>query len=152
MKIDFNFLDSVMNVCNLIDNSIYDLIIFDFHMMVDKTVNDLKEQLEKIDVVLGCVSDSCCNKHSLFITSLYGIKKTLPIASYNSELVTIDYEMQIPIFFFDYTYPRSKYMLFPGETNDILSSAIRCICDNSNINTLIRKKGFVNSLLGMFIK
>jgi hypothetical protein len=148
MKIDFNFLDSVMNVCNLIDNSIYDLIIFDFHMMVDKTINDLKDYLEHLDKILGYVADACVNKHSLFISSLYGLKKTLPIANYNTEEVTIDYEMQIPIFFFDYSYPRSKYILIPGETNDILSTAIRCIWDDNSLISLIKVKGLINNLFG----
>ena len=67
-------------------------------------------------------------------------------------MVTIDYEMQIPIFFFDYSYPRSKYALFPGETNDILNSAVRCIWDNSEVYTLIKPKGIITNLLKAFKK
>ena len=144
--LDDNNLSNPAYVTSLIDNTNYNLIIFDYHMDVSKTVNHLKEQLEHIDVVLGNVANTCVNKHSLFITSLYGIKKELPLADYNNEMVTIDYEMQIPIFFFDYTYPRSKYGLYPGETNDILNTAIKCLWNNPEIYSLIRTKGLLGSL------
>lgn len=148
MKFDFNALNNALNINNIINNTVYDLIIFDYHMVVDKTVNDLKLGLEEVDKVIGHVTEACVNKNSLFITSLYGIKKEMPIANYNTELVTIDYEMQIPIFFFDYSYLRSKYILLPGETNDILKTAIRCIYDNESIDTLLKVKGFFNNLFG----
>lgn len=144
--LDDNNLSNPTYVTNLIDGTNYNLIIFDYHMDVSKTVNELKAGLEVIDKALGNVVNACVNKHSLFITSLYGIKKELPIAPYNDEMVTIDYEMQIPIFFFDYTYPRSKYTIAPGETNDILNTAIKCIWDNPEIYSLIRTKGFLSSL------
>ena len=147
MALDNNYLSNPANITNLIDMTNYNLIIFDYHMDVSKTINDLKEQLEKIDVVLGNVVKTCENKHSLFITSLYGLKKELPLAPYNSEMVTIDYEMQIPIFFFDYTFPRGKYRLVPGETNDILNTAIRCVWDNKELTTLVKTKGLLTSLL-----
>ncbi len=150
MKLDEGYLSVQNNIVQMIDNSDYDLIIFDYHMDVSKTVNDLKAQLERIDVVLGLVADVCVNKHSLFITSLYGIKKELPVASYNSEMVVIDYQMEIPIFFFDYTYPRSKYTLAPGETNLILLTALKCIWDNDKLESLIRPKGILNNLFGSF--
>ena len=146
MVLDENYFSNIGNVSSIIDNSKYHLIIFDYHMDVSKTINELKEGLEKIDVVLGNVVNTCTNKHSLFITSLYGLKKELPLADYNSEMVTLDYEMQIPIFFYDYTYPRSKYTLVPGETNDILNTAIRCLWNNPEIYSLIRTKGFFGSL------
>ena len=152
MKLNDTYYNDINNITGLIDNSIYDLIIFDYHLDASRTINDLKEQLSKIDIVLGNVAAVCENKHSLFITSLYGIKKTLPLADYNTEMVTIDYEMQIPIFFFDYSYPRSKYALFPGETNDILNSAVRCIWDNSEVYTLIKPKGIITNLLKAFKK
>lgn len=146
MVLDDNYLNNPNNIINVIDNTNYNLIIFDYHMDVSKTINDLKSQLERIDVVLGNVINTCVNKHSLFITSLYGIKKEIPLAEYNGEVVTIDYEMQIPIFLLDYTYPRSKYMLSPGETNDILNTAIRCIWDNPELYSLIKVKGLLNKL------
>ncbi len=146
MNIYDNYFTNPNNIINIIDNTDYNLIIFDYHMDVSKTINDLKMQLEKIDVVLGVVVNTCTNKHSLFITSLYGIKKSLPLADYNSELVTIDYEMQIPIFFYDYTYPRSKYTLAPGETNDILNTTLKCISNNNELYSLIRIKGLLSGI------
>lgn len=148
MKLDNNILKNSDYITNLIDNSIYDLIIFDYYMLVDKTINDLKKQLEEIDVVVGNVANACCNKHSLFVTSLYGTRKTLPLAEYNNELVTIDYEMQIPIFFFDYSYLRSKYVLLPGDTNNILTTAISCIAHDDSLHSLIKTKGLFNNLFG----
>ncbi len=152
MMLNDTYYNDYNNIVNLIDNSPYDLIIFDYYMDNAQTVNDIKANLTKIDVVLGNVAKVCENKHSLFITSLYGMKKSLPLAPYNTEMVTIDYEMQIPIFFFDYSYPKGKYRLFPGETNDILSSAIRCIWDNSEVYTLIRSKDLISNLMSAFKK
>ena len=76
------------------------------------------------------------------------MKKTLPLAEYNTEMVTLDYEMEIPIFFYDYSYLRSKYTLLPGETNNILTTAISCITNNQNLESLIRTKGLINNLFG----
>ena len=146
MKLDYNYLNNINNIVSIIDGSNFDLIIFDYHLDTSKTINDLKNQLSVIDVCLGHVATTCANKHSLFITSLYGTKKELPIADYNSEMVMIDYELQIPIFFFDYTFPRSKYGLYPGETNDILKTAMRMIWDNPEIYSLVRTKGILGSL------
>lgn len=148
MKFDVAVFSNPTVIDNIINNSLYDLIIFDYHMEVDKTINYLKESLEKIDIIIGYIANSCVNRHSLFITSLYGVKKTLPVAEYNSEMVTIDYEMQIPIFFFDYSYLRSKYVLFPGETNDILNSAVKCIWPEGKIDSLINEKGLFKNLFG----
>jgi hypothetical protein len=135
----------------LIDTTPYDLFIFDYHMDISSTVNHLKEQLGKIDIIIGNLADTCVNRHSLFITSLYGLKTELPVADYNDERVLIDYEMQIPIFFFDYTYPKGKYYLAPGETNDILSSALKCIIEQDNdLYSLIKEKGLLNNLLKAF--
>ena len=148
MKINDEYLNNKENIINIIDKSNYDIIIFDYHMDALANINIMKEQLTRIDQVLGNVVEVCTNKHSLFITSLYGMKKTLPLADYNPELVTIDYEMQIPIFFYDYSYVRSKYHLVPGETNDILNTAICCVWDNKELYSLIRVKGLINNLLG----
>ena len=148
MKLDNRYFQTQEAVNKLINESDYDLIIFDYHMNVSRTVNDLKNQLGEIDKVLGFVVEACVNVNSLFITSLYGIRKEMPVADYNTEMVTIDYEMQIPIFFFDYSYPRSRYALYPGETDDILSSAIKCIREDLNIYSLVRPKGIINGILG----
>lgn len=137
-------------VVNIIDNSDYDLIIFDYFMDASSTINNLKIGLRNIDKVLGNVVVCSENKHSLFITSLFGLKKELPLADYNSEKVLLDYEMQIPIFFFDYTYPASKYSLFPGDTNLILSSALWCLTNDPHIESLIRQKGLLKNLFNAF--
>lgn len=137
-------------VVNIIDNSDYDLIVFDYFMDTSSTINNLKIGLRNIDKVLGNVVVCSENKHSLFITSLFGLKKELPLADYNSEKVLLDYEMQIPIFFYDYTYPASKYSLFPGDTNLILSSALWCLTNDSHIESLIRQKGLLKNLFNAF--
>ena len=134
---------------SLLDNSNYDLFIFDYYMDISSTINNLKDKLSQIDVIIGNLAEASENRHSLFITSLYGVKKTMKIADYNDEEVTIDYEMEIPIFFYDYTYPRSKYTLSPGETNNILYSAIKCIAEDNEIDSLIRPKGIINNLFGV---
>ena len=121
-------------------------------MDVSHTINVLKDQLGLIDKIIGFVSEACVNKHSLFITSLYGIKKEIPLADYNTELVTLNYEMKIPIFFFDYSYPRSKYMLVPGYPNDILTSALKCIVPDSDLYSLIKIKGILNNIFAAMKK
>ena len=137
-------------IVNIIDNSDYDLIIFDYFMDTSSTINNLKIGLRNIDKVLGNVVVCSENKHSLFITSLFGLKKELPLADYNSEKVLLDYEMQIPIFFYDYTYPASKYSLFPGDTNLILCSALWCLTNDPHIESLIRQKGLLKNLFNAF--
>ena len=151
-RIQFMLLDqSLQNkdvIENIIDKTDYDIIIFDYHMNVSRTIEDLKNQLENVDVVLGLIGPLCENKHSLFISSLFGLKKQLPVADYNTEMVTLNYEDQIPIFFYDYTFPRSKYKLRPGETNNILSSALKIVTDSPELESLIVQKG----LGGLFKK
>mgnify|MGYP003300035226 CR=1 FL=1 len=63
-------------------------------------------------------------------------------------MVTIDYEDQIPIFFYDYTFPRSIYGLRPGETNNILSSAVKIVTGDPKVESLIVQRG----LGGLFKK
>lgn len=149
MQKDDNLYDAEY-IAKLIDETPYDLFIFDYHMDVSVDINHLKEQLSKIDIIIGHLAAVSENKHSLFVTSLYGLRKELPVADYNTEVVLIDYEMQIPIFFFDYSYPHSKYMLAPGETNDILTSALRCIINDEKLYTLIKEKGLFNNLIKAF--
>ena len=117
-----------------------------------ETAVEIMEELGKLDIIIGNLAAVSENKHSLFISSLFGLKKELPVADYNQEKVLINYEMQIPIFFYDYTYLRSKYDLFPGETNNILTSALRCIIESDEIETLIRPKTLLGSVLKSFIK
>lgn len=148
MKLNDTYYNDMNNIIGLIDNSQFDFIIFDYHLDVSRTVNDLKEQMGKIDIVLGNVATVCENKHTLIITSLYGLKKSLPLAQYNTEMVTIDYELQIPIFLFDYSYPRSKYRLAGGSTNDILNTALTCIWPNNELYSLIRPKDLIANLFG----
>ena len=136
----------------IIDEMPYDLFLFDFKMDTSSTVNHLKEELAKLDVIIGNLASVCENRHSLFITSLYGLNCKLPVADYNPEMVTINYEMQIPIFFFDYNYPASKYDLFPGETNAILNSAVKCITGDPKLDTLVREKTLIGSIIKSFIK
>ncbi len=147
---DINYFSNSLNVQNIVDNTDYDIIIFDYHMDVSKTVNELKEQLSRLDVIIGHLTTICENKHSLFITSLYGLRKELPLAPYNAEMVTINYESMIPIFFYDYSYPRSKYGLYPGSTNDILLSAIKCVWDTNEIDSLVREKGLLRNFFRAF--
>ena len=152
-RIQFMLLDKTLQnkevIENIIDKTDYDIIIFDYHMNVSGTIEDLKSQLEEVDLVLGNIGPLCENRHSLFIASLYGLKKELPVADYNSEMVTLNYEEQIPIFFYDYTFPRGKFGLRPGETNNILSSAIKIVTDAPEIESLITQKG-LSGLLKMF--
>ena len=152
MESNYDYFANQNNINNLIDNSDYNLYIFDYHMDVSKTINDLKDQLGLLDNIIGCLSEVSENKHSLFITSLYGLKKEIPLADYNSEKVCINYEMQIPIFFFDYSYTQSKYALAPGYTNDILQTAVKCLCNDDKLESLIKEKGFVNNVLSAMRK
>lgn len=136
----------------LIDSTPYDLIIFDYHLDVSKTVNDLKEGLTKMDNIIGLLGQICENKHTLIISSLYGLKASIPVADYNQEVAALDFSNQIPIFLFDYEYPVSTFDLFPGETNDILSTAIKCITGDEKLDSLIRKKTIVGSIVKAFIR
>ncbi len=136
----------------LINEMPYDLIIFDYEMDTSSTINHLKEELAKLDIILGNITRVCENKHAVFITSLYGLKKTLPVADYNPEEVTINYELRIPIFFYDYSYPKGKYDLFPGETHDILLSALKCITYDQKLTSLIREKTLIGDILKSLMK
>lgn len=136
----------------LIDTAPYDLFIFDYHMDTTGTINHLKDELSKLDIIIDNLSEACVNRNSLFISSIYGLKKEMPVADYNSEKVMIDYQMQIPIFVFDYTYPKSKYNIFPGDSNHILLSALKDITNDAELDSVIRPKTLVGSLIKAFVK
>lgn len=139
-------------VRSLIDTTPYDLFIFDYHMDTSSTINHLKDELSKLDIIIYNLTEACVNKHSLFISSIYGLKKQLPVADYNSEMVQIDYQMQIPIFIFDYTYPRSKYDIFPGDSNHILISALKDITNDEELDSVLRPKTLLGSIIKTVIK
>ena len=63
-------------------------------------------------------------------------------------MVTLDYQDEIPIFFYDYTFPRSKYGLRRGETHLILNTAMSIVSNDPTLETLITQKG----LGGLFKK
>ena len=147
--------DDLYNVeylMKLIDTTPYDLIIFDYHLNVSTTLNDLKADLTKMDNIIALLGQLSENKHTLIISSLYGLQTSIPIADYNQQMAPLDFRNQIPIFVFDYDYPVSKYDLFPGETNEILTTGIKCITGDQSLDSLIREKTIIGSLLKAFIR
>ena len=133
----------------IIKNSDYDLIIINFQIDSVKNVDELKNKLTKLDSILGYVHDFCIeNKISLFISSLYGIQKEIPVDNFTRAF--INFASKVPFIVIDPNFTKNNFMLGIGDITNMAHTIYTNI--NSNYNggeVLIKKK---NPLIKMLKK
>ena len=123
-----------------------DLYIINYNIDDCKTLESLKERLNKIDGIIGIldkyVSD---NNYALFISSLYGMETQM----YNQkqELVKINFSGKSPLVVDDNKISSTNYNIVEGNLCDMMNSIISNINPYYKSNGMIRKKSSLLSFL-----
>lgn len=140
-------LSSKEKVSNIVNSYNYDLIIFDYRIDGAKTVNELSKNLSRLDNILGFIHDICVDKKiSLFISSLYGMKKEMSVDNYIKAYV--DFSTKLPFIVIDPVFKKTNFRLDFGNVYNMAHTIY------TNINkdyiggaVLIKKKGYLTKIL-----
>jgi len=141
VKSDNGFLDNINNLKAIIDDD-FDLIIIDYSVEEYVTIPELKDGLAKLDGILKNTVDYCVEKeYSLFISSLYGIKKEMPYDNFTRYLV--DFASKVPFIVVDPVYRKDNFRIDIGDITNLAHTVYTNVNNNySGGNVLIKRKGF----------
>ena len=123
-----------------------DIIILNYDISDCKTVEDLKERLKQIDVVVGAVHDyTTNNKYGLFISSLYGFQRDM----YNEkhELCSINFSGRVPVVIDDSGIITGNYNIEEGNLHDLADTIYKNTNSDYKEMGLLRKKSNLLSFL-----
>jgi len=146
LKTDVNFGKEQLK--SILTNSEYDLILIDYRIDNCKTVDELKSRLANLDLMLGFVHDTCVeNKVSLFISSLYGMKKEIEIDHFAKAY--INFSNKVPVLVIDPVFNKVNFRLDNiGNVNTLANTVYTNINNKYNGgDVLIKKKGYLSKLL-----
>lgn len=128
----------------IINDPNYQLIIINHR--IDNVDDELalKQTLSKIDSNLAMIMELCKDK-TLLVSSLYGLKKEIKVSEVDS--VTVDFSGRVPVVLIDSKYDKKKYRLASSDTYTLFTTALKCSKPDLKVNTIIKKKGFLETLL-----
>lgn len=140
VKSDNGFLENVNNLKAVIDDD-FDLVIIEYNVSESKTIPELKELLSKLDNVLKETVDYCVSKeYSLFISSLFGMKKEMPLDNFTRYLV--NFASKVPFIVVDPVFTKDNFRIDIGDVNNLAHTVLTSVNNNySGGNVLIKKKG-----------
>lgn len=141
LLLDKNKLNVILN------DSKYDLTIIDYRIDNVETLEQLNDKLAKLDVILGYVHDICIEKGiSLFISSLYGIKKNITVDNFTKAF--INFSGKLPLIVIDPVFNKVNFRLGFGNTFNLAHTVY------TNINkkykdgeVLIKKKSILSKMI-----
>lgn len=128
----------------------YDFFIIDYDIASASSIEELKEILKGMDTILGKVHMLCKKEqYSLFISSLYGLKKTF---TKEDQAMLVDFSAKVPVIVADKAYPKNIYHLEYGNIYELALTLYKNIKEETDFPTLLKgqKKGF--SLFHLFKK
>ena len=148
-KTDNDLLLNQDNIKAIIRDSDYDLIMIDFRIDDAKNVDELNKKLSKLDGVLGYIHDFCVeNKISLFISSLYGMQKEIPVDNFTRAF--INFAGKVPFVVIDPVFNKANFSLGLGDIHTLADTVYTNINSKHNGgDVLIKRK---NPLLKMLKK
>ena len=129
----------------VLNDPTYQLIVINHRI---DHINDeitMKQELQKIDQNIAMILDLCKNQYTLLISSLFGIKKEIVTA--NSTKAVVDFSGIVPAILVDSKYDSKNYRLSSSDTYSLLTTSLKCIKPELKVNSLLRKKGLVESIL-----
>lgn len=137
------FLKEQMRV--ILNDPNYSLIIINHRIDNIEDVDTLKQTLLKIDTNLNMIAELCKDKYSLLVSSLFGMKKELNVSG--SDKVIVDFSGRVPAILMDSKYDKNKYRVSSGDTYTIFTTALKCIKPELKVNSIIKKKSLVETIL-----
>lgn len=129
----------------LIDDPSYQLIIINHDISELEDEISIKQELQKIDQNLGMIVDLCKDKYPLLISSLYGVNKEIIVKDNKKELV--NFSGIVPAVFIDSNVDKKNYRLVAGDTYTLLTTCLKVIKPELKVNSLLRKKSLVETIL-----
>ena len=148
-KTDDDFLLNQENVKAIIRDANYDLIIINYQIDSVKNVDELNKKLVKLDSILGYVHDFCIeNKISLFISSLYGIQREIPVDNFTKAFV--NFAGKVPFIVIDPIFNNTNFSLGIGDIYTLADTVYTNINNKHNGGEVLIKKK--NPLLKMLKK
>lgn len=141
--LDDNYMKAIVN------DTEFDLTIINYQVDDAKDVAQLNHNLATLDKILGNLHDFCLEKkYSLFISSLYGIKKELPIDNFIK--ASINFSTKVPVIIVDSVFNKVGFRIDLGNIYNLSQTVY------TNMNTkyeggavIIKKK---NPLLKLIKK
>lgn len=124
------------------------LVIINYEIESSKTIEELKDNLAKIDKMIGILFKYTTeNSIGFFISSLYGFEREM----YNAkgELLKINFYSKVPLIFYDKDIDLNSYSISEGSLFDLSNTLIW------NCNRLYKNRGIIkkkSSLLSIFHK
>lgn len=148
-KTDNDLLLNQENIKAIIRDSDYDLIMIDFRIDDAKNVDELNKKLSKLDGILRYIHDFCVeNKISLFISSLYGMQKEIPVDNFTRAF--INFAGKVPFIVIDPVFNKANFSLGMGDIHTLADTVYTNINSKHNGgDVLIKRK---NPLLKMLKK
>lgn len=140
VRTDNGFLENINNLKAVIEDN-FDLIIIEYNVGDCTTIPELKESLSKLDGLLKDTAEYCIAKeYSLFISSLYGMKKEMPLDNFTKYLV--NFSSKVPFIVIDPVFTKDNFRIDIGDVNNLAHTVYTNINNNySGGNVLIKKKG-----------
>ncbi len=122
-----------------------ELIIINYEIDSSKTVEELKERLNKIDNIIGHVYNYCIdNNIALFISSLYGM--TVDMYNKKAELCKINLYSKVPFIMANTDFSSSEYSLQDGNLFDVANTILFTVNNTFPNSGLLKKKSKLFSL------
>jgi len=131
----------------IIRDSIYDLIIINYQVDEAKDIPSLNEKLNKLDEILGYIHDFCLErKITLFISSLYGLKKELPIDRFAKAF--LNFGDKVPFVVVDSVFRKGAFTVNGGNLHNLAHTIYTNINNKYNGgDVLIKKTSQISKML-----
>ena len=141
---DNGILFSQEKMSAIINDPSYQVIIINHRIDQATSVEELQTKLSQIDQNLAMVKGLCWEKYTLIVSSLFGIKKELPLGNRTG---LVNFSGSVPVILVDKRYDKSLYKLSFGSIYTLLGTVIRCANPEKKFPTLLKKKDFLTRLL-----
>ena len=120
-----------------------ELIIINYDISESKTLEELKDKLNKIDAVIGLLDAYIReNKQALFISSLYGVEKD--VLNSRQEIKKINFSGRVPVIIDDEDYAIGSYSVSEGSLYNLCNTILY------NINKEYKGTGLLSKKRGLF--
>lgn len=139
--------DNFNNIKDVIKKSDFDLIIIDYQIDNIKSISELNGKLSFLDRMLAFVHDYCISeKYSLFISSLYGMKKELLL---DSRVKTwVNFSSKVPFIVVDERFNKNNFTISYGDVYNLAHTIYTNINNSySDGEVLIRRKSQISKML-----
>lgn len=147
---DSGILFNEQQLQSVLNNDKYQVIVMNHRIDQYMDATTLKQALTQIDQSLNLVKRLCDGNHTLVVSSLFGMKKTITLD--NGKEGIVDFSGRVPVIIIDSRYNKNEYSIIPGNLYTLCSTVIKLAKPDAKVNSMLRKKGFLEKLLSALVK